>query len=54
MTNPDRVFQVVITGDSIAPEARDLLSEKCRLVFPGLTLNRKLLPKGSPKSMRTP
>ena len=35
MANPDCVFQVVITGDSIAPEARNLLSEKCRLDFSG-------------------
>ena len=35
MTNPDSLFQVVITGDSIAPEARNLLSEKCRLDFSG-------------------
>ena len=33
--NPEPPFQVVITGDSIAPEARELLSEKCRLDFSG-------------------
>jgi D-3-phosphoglycerate dehydrogenase len=35
MKDPELVFQVVITGDSIAPEAMKLLSGKCRVDFAG-------------------
>lgn len=33
--NSHSLFNVVITGDTIAPEAMDILSEKCRVVFTG-------------------
>ncbi|MGQ9696032.1 MAG: hypothetical protein ACUVWV_14955 [Thermodesulfobacteriota bacterium] len=31
----DYLYQVVITGDSIAPEALDIFSHKCHLTFTG-------------------
>jgi hypothetical protein len=35
MNDRSRPFTVVITGDSIAPEAGEILAGKCRTVFSG-------------------
>lgn len=32
---PDHLYQVVITGDSIAPEAQEILSPRCHITFTG-------------------
>jgi hypothetical protein len=31
----EKPFRVVVTGDSLAPQALEILSAKCRVVFSG-------------------
>jgi len=35
MKNNERLYQVVVTGDSLAPEAMEILSQNCRVDFAG-------------------